>query len=351
MCNQNKESFEWVFTKFLDTHGGKKPITIFTDQDSAIGIALEKIIPDTRHALCMWHIGQNCFKKLGKNIKEEKSITGEFNNCVYRYEEEKEFEDAFNILMKKLDGEGKRVLEQNREKEIKSEYRMRSKIPRLKFDMPILHEAEKLYTPKVFELFQAVVELSSSAHKSGQVVWTREDQMILCSCKKFEREDILCWHALKVLVFCKDVKVIPQRYILNRWTKMAKDVVVVDIEGRRVIEDPMLDVRNRNADMVRIITPICGKAAHNEEQTHFVRNGLLELRRKYEEKYENLPQTSGDDNPTSEHSLHLKKKNGGDRRSKRNPSCIEKRTRAKKAKNKTISNGQDSLSGLEITQE
>jgi MULE transposase domain len=58
MCDQTKESFEWVFTKFLETHGGKKPITLFTDQDSVMGAALEKIISETRHGLCVWHIGQ-----------------------------------------------------------------------------------------------------------------------------------------------------------------------------------------------------------------------------------------------------------------------------------------------------
>ncbi|KAJ1692837.1 hypothetical protein LUZ63_009535 [Rhynchospora breviuscula] len=284
-----------------------------------------------------------------------------------KYEEEKEFEDAFNILMGKVDGKGKEwleVLEDNREKEIKSEYNMRSKLPRLKFGMPILREAANLYTPKVFELFQAEVELSMSAHieclegntytvvmygidnealqKRRQVVWTRENQMISCSCKKFERVGILCWHALKVLVFCEDIKVMSPRYVLNRWTKAAKDVTIVDIEGRRVIEDPMLDVRNRRADLLRIVAPICDKAAYNEEKTHFVRNRFLEFRREYEGKYDNLASTSGNDHPTSEHSLHLKK-NGGNRRSKRIPSCIEKKRGAKKAKNKTISKSQDSL--------
>ncbi|KAJ3687637.1 hypothetical protein LUZ61_016801 [Rhynchospora tenuis] len=374
MCNQTKDSFEWVFIKFLEAHGGKKPITIFTDQDCAMGLALEKTMPDTRHGL---------------------------------YEEEEEFDDAFAILclccgdewlefiydskekwahcyMKdaytlgirstqasesinsnlkaylncKLDisrffEHFERVLDDNREKEIKSMYDMRSKLPRLKMNVPILCEAGKLYTPKMFNLFQEEFELSTSAHirsidgnmytvamckidkenprKSGQVVWNREDQMILCSCKKFEREGILCWHALKVLDR-EDIKMIPPRYVLNRWTRVAKDVAVVDIEGRRMIEDPMLDVRNRNADLVRIVTQICGKIGQNEELAQFVRNKLLELRRECEEKCENL-ETIGVLKENNR--LHLKKKNGGDRRSKRKHSCIEKKTRAKKATGET----------------
>ncbi|KAJ4776725.1 Protein FAR1-RELATED SEQUENCE 5 [Rhynchospora pubera] len=419
MCDQNKESFEWVFTKFLEAHGGKKCITMFTDQDAAIAPALEKIMPDTKHGLCTWHINKNCVKHLSKLDDENDHITKKFNACLYRYEEEKEFEDAINFLMEQVNGEGKewqdfiykskekwaycfmkdvytlgicstqssesfnsilksylnckldvcrfmeqfdRVLEQNREKEIKSEYAMRSKQSILKFKMPILCGASKLYTPKVFELFQAEVELSMLAHieclegstytvgkfavdnetsyKSRQVIWNRDDQMISCSCKKFERVGILCWHALKVLDR-EDIKVIPPRYILNHWTKTAKDDTIVDVEGRRVIEDPMLDVRNRKADMVRMVTPICDEAANNEEDTLFVRKEFLEFQRKYKEYKEK--KKDGDDNPTTEHALHLKKKNGGDRRSKRIPSCIEKKKRAKKAKNKTISTSQDSL--------
>jgi zinc finger SWIM domain-containing protein 3 len=221
-----------------------------------------------------------------------------------------------------------------------------------------------LYTPKVFELFQAEFELVGSAHieglegntytvgmydidseiqlKSRQVVWNRDDQIVSCSCKKFEREGILCWHALKVLDR-EDIKVIPPRYILNRWTKAAKDDIVVDGEGRMIIEDAMLDVRNRNGDLIREIAPTCAKAAHNEEQTQFLRNELRSLREKYEEKFDNLSRPSGEVNRTSEGSVHLKKKNGGDRRSKRNPPWIEKLARTKKVKRQNLSNSQDSL--------
>jgi hypothetical protein len=52
------------------------------------------------------------------------------------------------------------ALDEKREKEIKSEYDMRSKLPRIKLNFPILREAGKLYAPKLFELFQVEFELS-----------------------------------------------------------------------------------------------------------------------------------------------------------------------------------------------
>jgi zinc finger SWIM domain-containing protein 3 len=213
------ESFEWVFIKFLEAHGGKKPITLFIDQDSAMGAALEKIMSDTRHELCVWKIDQKCQKYLSRYNKDGMNITGEFSACMFKYEEENEFENAFNKLMGKLsdnswpkfiyDSKKKwayyfmkdaytlgirstqasksinstlknylnckldinqflehfdRVFDEKCEKEIKSEYDMRSKLPRIKLNFLILREARKLYTPKMFELFQAEFELSGSAH-------------------------------------------------------------------------------------------------------------------------------------------------------------------------------------------
>jgi hypothetical protein len=80
------------------------------------------------------------------------------------------------------------------------------------------------------------------------------------------REGILCWHALKVLDR-EDIKIIPPKYILNRWTQAAKDDTVVEIEGKRVIEDATLDIRNRNGDLIREIAPTCAKTTYDEEQT------------------------------------------------------------------------------------
>jgi hypothetical protein len=53
-------------------------------------------------------------------------------------------------------------------------------------------------------------------------------------------------------------------------------------EGRMIIEDVMMDVRNHNGDMIREITPTCAKTVYDEEQTKFMLNGLRSLREQYE---------------------------------------------------------------------
>jgi hypothetical protein len=46
------ESFKWLFESFLDAHAGKKPRSIFTDQDAAMAKALGEVMPETWHGLC-----------------------------------------------------------------------------------------------------------------------------------------------------------------------------------------------------------------------------------------------------------------------------------------------------------
>lgn len=84
MFNQTIEYFEWVFTKFLEAHHDKKSITIFTDQDRAMGVALEKVMPETMHGLCVWHINQNCARHLMCYNKNGMNITGEFSYVCSR---------------------------------------------------------------------------------------------------------------------------------------------------------------------------------------------------------------------------------------------------------------------------
>jgi hypothetical protein len=59
----------------------------------------EKIMPNTVHGLCTWHIGQNAIKilvgKKKRNCNEVvngKEILEVFKVCMYNYEDETEFE-------------------------------------------------------------------------------------------------------------------------------------------------------------------------------------------------------------------------------------------------------------------
>ena len=59
-------------------------------------------------------------------------------------------------------------------------------------------------------------------YRKYEVMWNPLHETLSCSCRKFESFGILCRHGLKVLDVL-DIKLIPNRYIMKRWRRDAKD--------------------------------------------------------------------------------------------------------------------------------
>lgn len=127
-------------------------------------------------------------------------------------------------------------------KELEANYDMGQHMPRLMGDVILLKQARDIYTPKMFEWFQLEYETclnivvnqctengSLSEYKVsiyGQlqeytVTFNSVDENVACNCMKFEFMGILCSHALKVLDY-QNLKLLPTKYILKRWTKDAR---------------------------------------------------------------------------------------------------------------------------------
>jgi transposase-like protein len=96
------DSFKWLFDTFLAVHNQKQPRTIFTDQDIAMEKAIQVVFTDAWHGLCTFHIMQNATKHLPLKKKEDTNILSNFSTCMYDYEDEATFEEAFNILRSKV---------------------------------------------------------------------------------------------------------------------------------------------------------------------------------------------------------------------------------------------------------
>ncbi|XP_059648308.1 protein FAR1-RELATED SEQUENCE 5-like isoform X2 [Cornus florida] len=97
LSDETISSFVWLFEAFLEVMGNKAPKTIFTNQDNALSIAIQKVFPSTRHRLCTWHISKNAvqnvstfFTYLGFKEKFAKLL----NDC----ETDTEFESTWNSM-------------------------------------------------------------------------------------------------------------------------------------------------------------------------------------------------------------------------------------------------------------
>ncbi|XP_038678980.1 protein FAR1-RELATED SEQUENCE 5-like [Tripterygium wilfordii] len=212
MYDETSNSFAWLFETFLKAHGGKRPQTVFTDQDAAMLNALQRVWPDTRHGLCIWYLNQNGIKHLGWRMKEGSTFLTDLKKFMFEYGEEVEFEREWKMLLEKyslkdnewllrmyswkkkwarcymkyaftlgirstqlsesLNSDLKdylkcdfnitdffknfdRVVEQKHEKELEAEFKAHQRVPLVEFsDSPLLQQAAQRYTPPIFAPFQ-----------------------------------------------------------------------------------------------------------------------------------------------------------------------------------------------------
>ena len=79
--------------------GGKEPKSIITDQDLAMGVAIAKVLPRTRHCLFLWHIKKKFLEKLS-HIYHKKSICKrELKRCRRESPNVEKFKEASKSLI------------------------------------------------------------------------------------------------------------------------------------------------------------------------------------------------------------------------------------------------------------
>ncbi|KAL2892716.1 Protein FAR1-RELATED SEQUENCE 5 [Bienertia sinuspersici] len=95
ISHEDAETFEWVFTNWISCMGGKPPSGILTDQDAAMKKAIAKVMPNTRHRWCLWHISSTSYRKLGGYDKYEE-IKQALLRAIYDSYIVEEFENCWN---------------------------------------------------------------------------------------------------------------------------------------------------------------------------------------------------------------------------------------------------------------
>jgi len=190
-----------------------------------------------------------------------------------------------------------RAVQGKRNKELDEEFEARKKLPRIRMRTPMLVQASKLYSPQIFEAFQAEYERSMAActraldennkyavsimRSNGDlsseqeriVVGDPQKQTASCNCEQFTRTGVLCGHALKVLDLM-NIKLLPNHYILKRWTREARYGTIQDNKGRSIIENPKLDAMLRYRSMSHKFLNLAYQAASSIECCLLVDNAL-----------------------------------------------------------------------------
>lgn len=63
----------------------KKPTSIITNQDLAIGAVVAKVFPETQHHLCFWHIRKKFPEKLAQIYHKKSIFEGGLKKMLSRF--------------------------------------------------------------------------------------------------------------------------------------------------------------------------------------------------------------------------------------------------------------------------
>ncbi|KAG0446976.1 hypothetical protein HPP92_028548 [Vanilla planifolia] len=291
LCDETTETFKWLFDAFKSAVGGKQPKTIFIDQFMEFDDVIEAIWPGTSQRLCTWQIYQHAFKQLGDYFQASNSFDDDFSRCLFDFEDEEEFLDAWSIMLEKynlkenewlediykkkekwspaygrdifcadlqttmrmeclnntmkewLNKEAdishffkqyERLLEEKRYAELQADYLANQGTPRI-LPLRMLWQAANMYTPAMFDVFRREFELSMNCaiYNCGEVGTLSQ------------------------------YKELPQNYILKRWRKDAK---VGSTRENQVLvhdEDSKSSITSRYKSLCRILYRIAERAAEN----------------------------------------------------------------------------------------
>ncbi|KAL4625426.1 hypothetical protein ACB092_05G024900 [Castanea dentata] len=97
--DETEQTFVWLFETWLQAMWGKEPKPIITDQDLAMGAAIAKVFPRTRHRLCLWVIKKKFPEKLSHIYHKKSIFKRELKRCIRESPSVEKFEEAWKNLI------------------------------------------------------------------------------------------------------------------------------------------------------------------------------------------------------------------------------------------------------------
>ncbi|KAL6650630.1 hypothetical protein ACP70R_009555 [Stipagrostis hirtigluma subsp. patula] len=197
----------------------------------------------------------------------------------------------------------KKMINDRRYKELDIEYSSRLKFPHFKINAPVLRQASEAYTSTIFQLFLEEYEEFQSAYivnrgesgpcreytvsivqkdKQYMVYGNPTEQTVSCSCRKFEANGFLCSHALKILD-AMDIKYLPDRYIMKRWTKYARCLTSAEVPNQTFQADKSFEFSSRYKYMCQKYVRLVARASECGESYRVLDRFWFELGKKVDD--------------------------------------------------------------------
>ncbi|KAL4583170.1 hypothetical protein LXL04_007736 [Taraxacum kok-saghyz] len=201
----------WIYlrTGLLEMFFGlMHPSAIITDQDKAIGNAIKKVFPNTRHRYCEWHIKKHELQHLGSLATHYSDFKESYKKWV-KSDTTEEFEREWEVMCVQYD----KAVDSRRAVEEDEDFKTMNSKAILSSVHPIEAKAEIKY-----RIGQVNID---KAHWRFVIYRMTNQVDVKCSCAKFQTYGILCKHSLYVMKK-RNVQTLPDHYILSRWTLDAR---------------------------------------------------------------------------------------------------------------------------------
>ncbi|XP_050914753.1 protein FAR1-RELATED SEQUENCE 5 [Lathyrus oleraceus] len=262
LWDETIESFFWLLSTWLEAMSGISPKTIITDQDAAISNAVAKCIhqsttveefdSDCEAIIDKYGLQDNQWLNKIFSIREKwipayvrHNFCAGMSTTQRSESMNKYFKDFLNssTSLSQFVTRYEKALDARYNKEREKTFKTRNSKPLLRTLYPMEEETSKIYTRKMFRIFQDELvgsqlfitekvkfSIEVSTYKVREIykekpiyyvnfhVTSKEAN---CSCHMFECSGILCRHVLCVFIK-KNVYCLPSQYVLHRWSINAK---------------------------------------------------------------------------------------------------------------------------------
>ncbi|RVX12247.1 Protein FAR1-related sequence 9 [Vitis vinifera] len=101
LFNESESSFVWLFQSWLNAMSGRAPVSITTDPDRFIQVAVSQVLPETRHRFSKWGIFRETQEKLAHIYQSHPTFEPEFQKCINETETIDEFESCWESLLER----------------------------------------------------------------------------------------------------------------------------------------------------------------------------------------------------------------------------------------------------------
>ncbi|GMH13482.1 hypothetical protein Nepgr_015323 [Nepenthes gracilis] len=99
LFNESDSSYIWLFQSWLHAMSVRQPISITTEPDRFIQIAVSQVLPDTHHRYCKWSIFRETQEKLATIYQSYPTFETEFRKSINESETIEEFDSRWDSLL------------------------------------------------------------------------------------------------------------------------------------------------------------------------------------------------------------------------------------------------------------